>query len=85
MDKRAKPANPHTEHSPFGKWGALDRNTIPRRFGLHHNIDKLLHSGKCNDQSSGTERLGMEKIASYMYDSAVQPSQWLLYVAPGPA
>jgi hypothetical protein len=53
--------------------------TVPRRFGLHHNIDKLLHSGECSDQSSGTERLGLEKIASYMYDSAVEHSGYYTY------
>jgi hypothetical protein len=61
---------------PFRK---VDRNRVARRFGLHHNIDKLLHSGECSDQSSGTERLAMEKIASCMYDSAVQPSGYYMY------
>jgi hypothetical protein len=77
MDKRAKPGNPQSTALSESVEHWIE--TVPRRFGLHHNVDKLLHSGECSDQSSDTERLGMVKIASYMYDSAVQRSGYYVY------
>jgi hypothetical protein len=56
-----------SESRTLSECGALDQNTIPRRFGLHNNIDQLLYSEEFSDQSSGTERLGTEKISSYLH------------------